>query len=148
MPSVAQRVTNGQRACVCGLVIAGVTMKAACRVAGVPQRTLREFLPPWWGGHKGGPAGRPRKWKDADLAAMKLAWLAGEGSRSIGLRFGLHESAVRRIAQREGWPKRRAGRVVTADHVPVRMMKPAQRHLYNKLRSVLPREQAYAEAMR
>ena len=70
MPSRPQRITNGQRAAVAGLVIAGLTMEEACKVAGSPIRLMQAHLPPNWHRHRA----RARKWKGDRLTALKRAY--------------------------------------------------------------------------
>lgn len=100
----AARVTNGQRAAVCGLVIAGLPMEAACRILGVPYAAMVALLPHDWA------TMTTRLWSVADLADMRARWLAGETSGAIGKRHGVKHWTVRRIAAAEGWPMRRPPR--------------------------------------
>lgn len=58
VPRVMGRVTNGQRAAVCGLVLAGVAYGYACYIVGIHPNMMarylgadwrRKLLPPVWG---------------------------------------------------------------------------------------------------
>lgn len=100
MAGGTQRITNGQRACVCALSIAGVPMAMACDIAGAPYRRLVQFLPHAW-------AGRGPKVAPAKLAAIHADWDAGVVSKVIAYRHGMNESAVRRLARRKGWKRRK-----------------------------------------
>jgi hypothetical protein len=42
----ATRVTNGHRAAVCGLILAGVSYGTACQIAAAPRERMRQYVPP------------------------------------------------------------------------------------------------------
>lgn len=48
MAAQPSRVTNGQRAAVCGLILAGVPFVTACRVAGASRERVRPYIPDDW----------------------------------------------------------------------------------------------------
>lgn len=42
------RVTNGHRAAVCGLLLAGVSFGDACQIAAAPRERMRQYIPADW----------------------------------------------------------------------------------------------------
>ncbi len=42
------RVTNGHRAAVCGLLLAGVSFGDACQIAAAPRDRMRQYIPEDW----------------------------------------------------------------------------------------------------
>jgi hypothetical protein len=101
------RVTNGHRAAVCGLVIAGVvSLTDACLMAGVPYKALRDVLPPGWHTKKM-PCVR---WKGDLLLEVKEAWCdRAQKVTTIAERYDVSPRTIGWLAKREGWPKRKRG---------------------------------------
>lgn len=143
MPRKAQRVTNGHRAAVCGLVIAGLSMTEACRIAGVPRDVLPKYLPPGW--HDRRSNRRTRRWKGEELASLREAYCdLSQRTATIAARYGVCVSMINNIARREGWPQRHPGR--KRKPTGIRSMSPQQRTTYFKLRSIMPAADAAAQA--
>lgn len=135
----AQRVTNGQRAAVCGLVIAGIAYTKACMIAGVPYRGLKATLPPDWHEWREGR----RRWKPHMLAELYEAWMdPNQKVETIATRYDLTFRAITQIAFREKWPRRRWG---TKRPTALRSMSKEQRRWYLKMQPVLGRDAALAE---
>ena len=42
------RITNGQRAAICGLILAGVGFKKSCRIVGASYPRMRTLIGPDW----------------------------------------------------------------------------------------------------
>lgn len=145
MAGGAQRLTNGQRACICGLVIAGLSMTEACKIAGVPRDRYAELLPPNW--HK-----RTRKairWKADQLAELREAYCDhAQRTKTIAERYGVTAGQITNLAKKNGWPMRPAGHKRKPNSI--RSMTPRQRTLYFKLRhdAGMPALSAAAEALR
>jgi len=143
MPRKAQRVTNGHRAAVCGLVIAGVSMTDACRIAGVPRDVLPKFLPAGW--HDRRSSRRTRRWKGEELAGLREAYCdPNQKTATIAARYGVHVSQINKLAQQHGWPRRLPGKARKANSI--RSMSPQQRTAYFKLRTIMPPAAAAAQA--
>jgi len=146
MPRKAQRVTNGHRAAVCGLIIAGVSMIEACRIAGVPRDVMPKYLPAGWHGRHSSSR-RVRRWKGEELEGLREAYCdPNQRTATIAARYGVCVSQVNNLARKHGWPMRRAGRKPKPDSV--RSMSPQQRTVYFKLRSIMPAPAAVQEALR
>jgi hypothetical protein len=140
MPRKAQRVTNGHRAAVCGLIIAGLSMIEACRIAGVPRDLLPKYLPPGWHYRYRKPA---RRWKGEELESLREAYCDhSQRTVTIAARYGVHVSQINQLAKRHGWPPRPPGRKPKANSI--RSMSPQQRTAYFKLRSIMPPAEAAA----
>jgi len=143
MPRKAQRVTNGHRAAVCGLVIAGLSMTDACRIAGVPRDILPKYLPPGW--HDRRSSRRTRRWKGDELAGLREAYCdLAQKTATIAARYGVHVSQINKLAKLHGWPRRLAGR--TRKPNSIRSMSAQQRTVYFKLRTIMPPAAAAAQA--
>lgn len=141
-PEVSRvRVTNGHRALVCALILAGQTYREACRVAGVPPARLRALLAADWTAR----VNRPRRWKAAELRDLEEAYRDHNLSlASIARMFGTHAGNICTMAKAQGWPMR----VQKFQRGHIAAMKPEQRRLYLKLRSVVGRVEAEREALR
>lgn len=143
-------VTNGQRAAICGLVIAGVAIAEACKIVRAPYRSILDLLPPRWHKRRGrGPA----RWKGDELEQVRVAYLDPlQTTNAIAARHNVTRRAITMLARRHGWKRRRMGR--KPKYGPKRgpaflpAMSREQRRLYNKLRPVLGREASLAEARR
>jgi len=145
MPRKAQRITNGHRAAVCGLVIAGLSMTEACRIVGVPRDILPSYLPPGW--HDRRSSRRTRRWKGEELAGLREAYCdLSQKTATIAARYGVHVSQINKLANLHGWPRRPAGR--TRKPTGIRSMSPQQRTAYFKLRTIMPSADAAAQACR
>ncbi len=138
-----QRITNGHRAAVCGLVIAGLSMTEACKIVGVPRDMYLSWLPPGW--HK--PKPRPSRWFGERLEALREAYLdPNQKTRTIAARYDVHVSFITHMARKHGWPLRQVGNVRKPNSI--RSMTAKQRTIYFKLRHIMPRTSAAAEACR
>ncbi len=137
-----KRVMRGQVAAVCGLVLAGVTLSMACRVAGNNYNGLRHYIPASFK-VRGTKPGLGRRWRGDELLDLKAAYDSGMSLAKIGALFDITEGGVRNVATKEGWPPRRA-----PHPAPLAAFTPAQKGLYRKVRAVLGRQRAYAEAAR
>lgn len=143
MPRKAQRVTNGHRAAVCGLIIAGLSMIEACRIAGVPRDVLPKYLPAGW--HDRHSKRRARRWKGEELESLREAYCDPcQRTVTIAARYGVHVSQINNLARREGWPLRPPGK--RRKPTGIRSMTPQQRTAYFKLRSIMPSADAAAQA--
>lgn len=142
MPSRPQRVTNGHRAAVCGLVILGLGMIEACEIAGAPYQLVKASLPPNW--HK-----RSRfasRWRGDELAGMLAAFVdPDQKTQTIADRYGVTADMIRRVAGRHGY-KRPKGHPRGKNSV--RTMTSKQRTIYFKLRHIMPAAAAAIEACR
>lgn len=147
MPRAIPHVTKGQRAAVCGLVLAGVHFVRACAIAGVAPAAMKAALPEIWGTK---PPQRPRarqyqSWRGTRLEELRLAYADHSIEVSeISARFGIDRTYLYRVAVNNGWPRRaRRARVVTM------ALTPEQRKLFEKFRrNDIPRDVALAEACR
>ncbi len=97
------RVTNGHRAAICGLMLAGLTFREACSVVGAPVNSMRELIGPDWRGR----IVRPRKWKGdllKDLEEMyrEPSWTL----KRIGALLGISPANICKMAIENGWPPR------------------------------------------
>jgi hypothetical protein len=134
-------VTNGQRAAICGLVIAGVPIAMACKIVRAPYVSALSLLPPRW--HKRRPSG-PTRWKGNELEQVKKAYQdASKPVREIAAWHGVSRRAIHLLASKHGWRRRQLGRPKIGVE-----MSPEQRRLYKKIRPVLGREAALQEALR
>lgn len=135
------RVTNGHRALVCGLILAGQSYIEACRIAGVPPRRLRLLLEPDWSAR----VNRPRRWKADELRDLEEAYRDPKLSvASIAQMFKTHAGNICTMARQQGWPMRL--QKFPRGHVAT--MQPEKRRLYLKLRAVVGRVEAEREALR
>lgn len=138
MPT-AQRITKAQRAAVCALVLVGIGFVKSCRIAGVPDRSLRALLPKdWWGRH----GSSPTKFRGDALLAIKSAYL----DRSIRLAdiataYGINHRHVTLLAHRHNWPRRPRGK---GAQLPIALTKitPETRNRYRKLQRIIGRSAA------
>lgn len=107
MPSRAQRITNGHRAAVCGLILAGVSVIASCKIVGAPYLQMKKFLPKDWQERV-----TPRtKWTHAKLVAMRRDYANPNMQRwQIAIRHHTTVAMVQYLARREGWPYKPMGR--------------------------------------
>lgn len=137
------RVTNGQRAAVCGLVIAGVSFTDACKIVDVSRPRLKAVLPVGW--TKYVRSGKTRSWKGEVLEQIRLAYLdQSQTGKDIARRFNIDVSYVYQLARVHGW--RRRNRAI---YVKRAFDTEQQRLLFNKLvRHGIPTFEAYAEACR
>lgn len=97
------RVTNGHRAAVCGLMIAGLTLKDAAAVVGVPRQRVRAFIP-----HEFFRQRPIIKWHGELLRDLEEAYFNRTlTATAIHKLFGITPANLCKIANRHGWPKRR-----------------------------------------
>lgn len=105
MPTRAShyRITNGHRAAVCGLVIAGVSLGDSCKIVGVPYAMLRDSLPDGW--HR--RAWLPYRWRGAEIEELYEDWMdTAQRAESIANRYGISGTRLRQIARTNGFPPR------------------------------------------
>jgi hypothetical protein len=99
----SDRVMVGQVAAVCGLVIAGVSYRMACRIVAITGKRMAPYTPKAYRSNH-----PPRKWTGKLLDDIEDAWrnptLATEFICGL---FGIHEGNLCKLARRHGWPKRR-----------------------------------------
>lgn len=144
MPRKAQRVTNGHRAAVCGLIIAGLTMIEACRIAGVPRDVMPKYLPQGWHDRH---RKRARRWRGEELESLREAYLdPTQKTTTIAARYGVHPSQITKLAHQHSWPVRPTGSARRP--TSIRSMSPQQRTAYFKLRSIMPPAAAAEQACR
>lgn len=136
-----RRITRGQQAAVCGLILAGLTLSKAAEVVGASYDTLRAYIPDSFAsrGRRGG-----RRWKGDALDDLKEVY----DNRTltlerIGELFGTTASNVREIAKRNGWAKRR-----WVPPVRIRDLPRKQQTAYWKIRPLLGGQRALVEARR
>lgn len=106
MPSKPQRVTNGHRAAVCGLVLAGVGLLDACKVAGISYRELQKSLPAGWHTPR---LGRRPKWTAEKLRPVRRAWNSDTPLWQSAIHLRTTVAMMKFLARRERWPKRWPG---------------------------------------
>jgi hypothetical protein len=134
------RVTNGQRAAVCALMLAGTPFMESCRIAGVPYLRMKALLPPDWSQPS---VRRAPRWRGQQLEDLAAAYAdPALKIKTIAQLFGIQPSYLRRLAAMHGWPRRRKGGWGLP--VSLRNMTHEQRGLYRKLRPVVGREAAQA----
>ncbi len=73
----------------------------------------------------------------ADLEALKLAYQSAEMRKVVAGRFGISTAALRRYGIRHGWER---------SQDPLRKLTPLQHATYRKLRPIVGRNAALAEA--
>lgn len=134
------RVTNGCRAAVCALVIAGIRYRAACAILGVPTAEMRRHLPEDWYGKA--PA---RLIDDDEWRRVRVAYEAGrEPVDELCKRFGISFKTMYRHAQAAGWKLRRVGR--RRNPAAVAHLPRSKRLAYRRMRGAgKSREAALAE---
>lgn len=145
MASIPQRITNGQRAAVCGLIIAGLTMTESCRIVGIPRNRFSELVPPNWHAR----SRKPRRWRPEQLSALCADYHdPAQRTQTIADRYGVSVSQISKLAKIHGWTMRVPGNKPKPGSI--RSMTPQQRTHYFKLRRDLnmPRLSAAAEALR
>lgn len=135
----AQRIMKGQRAAVCGLVIAGVSMPTACAIAGVSPPRMSRMLPYRWARYRT----PPKFWTDERLDEARELWFGAKTTAEIADRMGVTTNALWTVASKNGWGKRGRLRLRPVLHT----LPPTQRYLYQKLRASLPHEEALAGAL-
>jgi hypothetical protein len=107
MPSKPQRITNGHRAAVCGLMLAGVPLMKASAIVGAPFESLKLYLPLDWRERIS-----PRtKWTHAKLVALRKDYTNQQMVLlQVAIRHRTTVHMVQYLARREGWPYRPIGR--------------------------------------
>ncbi len=141
-----KRVTNGHRAAVCGLVIAGVGLMEAAAIAGVGYKLLKATLPEGWHTPR---LGRRPKWTPEKLAAVRKAWNDDAPLWQSAIRLRMTVAMMKFLARRERWPRREPGRRPRSTRPDCVANMPAdKRNLYLKLRREVPRSEALREVMR
>lgn len=133
----AQRVTNGHRAAVCGLMIAGLPYGDSCRIVGVPEKTLKKLLPPFWVIYQR----RPHRWKGDELQAIKEAY--DDWSLKVETIAELYQTTagtIRVLAKKHGWRRRPMGGKPNPNST--RNMSRAKYAVYRKVQPILGREVA------
>jgi hypothetical protein len=96
------RLTNGHRAAVCGLALAGISLTQACEIVGVPYQQMRDLLGPWYDKRK---QSRP-KWNVALVSELREDWFdTSQKLKTIAARYDTTPRQLNLIAEREGWPR-------------------------------------------
>lgn len=135
---MAWRVTNAQRAAVCGLIIAGQTFTMSCLVVGVPYDPMHRLVPDDWFTKKGRIV-MPRKLR-GELPELEQAYRDRKVPlATVALAFGVSESWIRRLAAKHGW-RRRKPRLPS--------MSAADRRKYKTISAVVGRDRALNQMMR
>ncbi len=139
MGSRHQRVTNGQRAAVCALMLCGQPFIESCKVVGAPYRLIQGVLPPdWWAVRRM----RPRKWFGDGLRAVEEAYRDPSiPMETIATAYGLSRRHITSLAVRHGWPRRPRGKGKPLP-VPVMKLTPEMRNRFVKLRRIIGRSAA------
>jgi hypothetical protein len=133
------RVTNGQRAAVCGLILAGVPMDKGCAIAGVPIKQMRDVMAPGWRGRQ---VHTPR-WRGEKLEQLREAYSELKLSfEAITEQFGISRDMTMYLARQHGWPRRRPRFGRKPLPVPVSKMQRDQRNRYRYLQRIIGREAA------
>ena len=134
------RITNGQRAAFCGLMIAGLAFRDAAAVADVSQQLIHGFLPDGWLDGSP-PVRRYASWKGAKLEELRVAYADTTISGvEVAARFGMHREYLFRLAAKKGFSRARSPAFVAA-------LPADQRRTYEKLRKHgIPRQEALAAA--
>lgn len=131
------RVTNGHRAAVCALVIAGLGFPEACRIVGASPKLLRHHLRRHWYA----PVHKPKKWRGDLLAELRAAYTDRHMPlRSISQMYGIGIANISTLARNHGWPMR---------GLPPRLppMSDEALKVYRKLRSTVGRKAAERQAL-
>jgi len=100
------RFTVGQKAAICGLVLAGVSFCKACDIVACCDIKAKKYIPRDY--HRVGRAKDWRwRWKGAELERLKAAWWdLSEPVWAHAMDLRTNDRAVRIVAKREGWPGR------------------------------------------
>lgn len=139
MGSRHQRVTNGERAAVCALVIAGMPFVETCQMLGVPYRNVQAVLPrDWWHPRRR----RPSRWSGDVLLALEDAYRQRALKLdTIAAMFNTSRRQIECLAQRHGWPKRTRGKGPPLP-IPLAKLSPEDRNRFVKLRRIIGRSAA------
>ena len=136
-----RRITNGERAAICGLVIAGQPFIRTCRMLGVPYKAMLDLLPDDWRGRQLSPAWNKR-WKGPLLKELEAAWCDFSiPTRTLVEIFKTSRDNLRRLARENDWPRRPIGGKKPLP-VPVSKMEPDMAKRYRKLARVVGRTAA------
>ena len=96
------RVTVGEKAAVCGLLLAGIPYYKVCEIVGRGRKVLRAYIP----ADLRATPGRPQIDLETRLKARRLY----EGSRlkvaAIAYETGLNERSILNLSKHDGWTKR------------------------------------------
>lgn len=101
-----QRITNGHRAAICGLILAGVGMLDACKIAGAPYLQAKKSLPDGWHTPR---LGRRPIWTREKLKPVRKAWNSETPLWQSAIYLRTTVAMMKFLARREGWPKRWPG---------------------------------------
>lgn len=133
------RTTNGHRAAVCGLVIAGLSLTQACEIVGVPYQQMRDLLGPW---HDKRKQHRP-KWNVALVNELREDWFdTSQKLKTIAARYDTTPRQLNLIAMREGWPRHLRKHGPPRSATSILSLTPEKRRRFWKLARVLGRESA------
>lgn len=144
MPTKFQRITNGMRAAVCGLMIAGVRYETACRIADAPEKSLRRLMPEGWHRYKRSPY----RWKGQELEDLRNAYDDWNLKvRTISELFGIAPTHLRKLRKIHGW-RVRPNTMRVCDPKAIANQPVEKQRLYEKLRPVVGREAALREVFR
>lgn len=127
------RITNGHRAAVCGLHLAGISLTQACAIIGVPYDQMRTLLGDWYEKKP-----KMRRWNWVILAEIKEAWCdVHQKVKTIAERYDTTPRQLNLIASREGWPKRKRKHGPPRRKISRLSMSPEKLRRYWKLSHVL-----------
>lgn len=106
VPRVMGRVTNGQRAAVCGLVLAGVPYGYACFIVGIHPNMMARYVGADWRRKLLAPT----RWTRDKLDELEEVWRDRSiKTETICELFKLTASRLGQIAKQHGFPLRRRG---------------------------------------
>jgi hypothetical protein len=141
----AQRITNGQRGAVCGLILVGIPYTHAVKIVGAPYRSMKVLLPTDWTDTK---IITRRRWTIDALKELHEAWMdPNQKLATIAARYGISHRMVSYLAHREGWvdgKQRKRERYRKPDRI--QRLSPEKRAWYRKMVPVIGRDAALREA--
>ena len=106
MITTGQHITNGQRAAVCALILAGIPFTRACDIVSANHTAMRQHIPKDWRER----TTTKRRWKGDALIELKEAWDdPAQRTVTIAERYGVTASQIHNLAVREGWRMRSTG---------------------------------------
>lgn len=135
-----QRITNGQRAAVAGLIIAGIGLRKACRIVDAPMMRMYDLLPARFCRITVPKRGGGTFFKgltEADREEIRRLWPISTISQ-IASRYDVDYTVIKRAAVRLGLPPKRHRRRPKSPY-GVRQMNRAQRSRYVHVRKAYGR---------
>lgn len=137
---IVRRVTNAQRAAVCGLVLAGVPYGYACSIVGVTPKTMTEFVARDWRKKIIPPA----RWTHEKLAELEAIWRdPAMKTETIAELYALTPSRLGQIAKTQQWPLRNRG--PQPNPTSIRQQPKPTRLAYRKMREIYGVQRARQE---